>query len=150
MPNCPTCNGITKAGTVCRLKTCKFAPKCYHHTPIKIGPSQIPNAGRGMFSRRDIRKGEIISNYTLGTKKMTLDQFKRAYPSGRATHVWSADGRTFYDARDANKSVAGMANRAPKGKRNNARITGSGSIIATARIPADREILVSYGSGYRI
>ena len=59
-------------------------------------------------------------------------------------------GGVYYDATDASKLVAGMANRAPSGGINNAKITGGGKIQAKSRIPQGREILVGYGAGYRV
>ena len=145
---CPICNGRTKAGQPCKRHTCKYAPKCHSHTKVQVGASNIPGAGRGLFAKADINRGEVVANYTVGTQRMTPAQFQAKYPSGRATHVWSPRGSTvYYDATDASKSVAGMANR---GARNNARITGGGRIKALNRIPRGREISVSYGSGYRM
>ena len=145
---CPICNGRTKGGQPCKRHTCKFAPKCASHTKVQVGASNIPGAGRGLFAKTDINRGEVVANYTVGTQRMTPAQFQAKYPSGRATHVWAPRGSTvYYDARDASKSVAGMANR---GARNNARITGGGRIKAKQRIPQGREILVAYGSGYRM
>ena len=145
---CPICNGRTKGGQPCKRHTCKFAPKCFQHTKVQVGASNIPGAGRGIFAKTDINRSEVVANYTVGTERLNPAQFRANYPSGRATHVWAPRGSTvYYDATDASKSVAGMANR---GARNNARITGGGRIKAKQRIPRGREILVSYGAGYRM
>ena len=146
---CPTCNGVTASGQPCRRRTCKFAPKCFQHTSVAVRPSSI--AGRGLFAKNNIRKGEIVGDYTVGTTRLTTAQFPAKYPSGRATHVWSTPGGVYYDAKDGRKSIAGMANRAPSGgKGSNAKINGGGKIMAKNNIPQGREILVGYGSGFRI
>ena len=146
---CPVCKAKTKANQPCKRKTCKFAPKCFQHTSVAVRPSSI--AGRGLFAKKDIRAGEIVGDYTIGTDRLNTGQFRARYPGGRATHVWAPRaGGVYYDATDASKSVAGMANRAPSGGRNNARITGGGKIQAKSRVPQGREILVSYGPGYRL
>ena len=145
---CPICNGKTKNNQPCKRRTCKFAPKCHDHTKVEVKPSTI--AGRGLFARAPIRKNEIVGNYTVGTQKLTPAQFLTKYPSGRATHVWAPNKSVYYDALNASKSVAGMANRAPRGGRNNAKITGGGKIKALAQIPQGREVLVGYGAGYRL
>ena len=145
---CPTCKGVTKDGKPCKHKTCKFAPKCFHHTQVRVAPSSI--AGKGLFAKEPIRKGSVVADYTVGTERLTRNQFQAKYPSGKATHVWKGPGDTYYDAEDDAKSVSGMANRAPAGKRNNARITGGGKVKTTRPIKAGEEITVSYGQGYRI
>ena len=146
---CPICNGRTKANQPCRRHTCKFAPRCHTHTKVAVRGSNI--AGRGLFARDDIRAGEIVGDYTIGTDRLTPAQFRAKYPSGRATHVWAPrNAAVYYDAKDGSKSVAGMANRAPSGGRNNSKITGRGKIKAKHRIPQGREILVSYGPGFRV
>ena len=146
---CPLCKGTTKDNQPCKRKTCKFAPMCFQHTSVEVKPSNI--AGRGLFAKRDIRTGEIVGDYTIGTKQLTPGQFRAKYPNGRATHVWSPRGRgTYYDATDGSKSVAGKANRAPSGGRNNAKITGGGKLKAKQRITKGREILVGYGAGFRV
>lgn len=147
---CPRCNGVTKHGAQCRLPTCKWAPRCHLHTEVEVRPSNIPNAGRGLFAKTTLRKGDVVADYKLGTEPLTAAQFLARYPNRRATHVALVHG-TYYDARDAHKSVAGMANRAPSGGRNNARINGNGRLEITAKtVPSGREILLSYGAGYRL
>ena len=146
---CPICNGRTKANQPCRRHTCKFAPRCHTHTKVAVRGSNI--AGRGLFARDDIRAGEIVGDYTIGTDRLTPAQFRAKYPCGRATHVWAPrNAAVYYDAKDASKSVAGMANRAPSGGRNNAKITGGGKMKALRRISQGREILVGYGAGFRV
>ena len=120
----------------------------HHHTKVRVAPSAI--AGRGLFAKADLRRGETIADYTLGTNALTSAQFFARYPSGRATHVWQHPSGTYYDARDLSKSVAGAANRAPKGKRNNARITGGGKLQVQRPVKAGTEILTSYGPGFRV
>jgi len=143
---CPICKAKTKAGNDCKLKTCKFAPYCHHHTPIKVAPSSI--AGRGLIAKQTIPRGTIVADYTFG-EPLTLQAFQSRYPSGRATHVWRHPSGTFYDSEDVRRTVSGMANRAPSGKANNSRITGGGKLQTKRTIRAGEEITVAYGSGFR-
>ena len=83
---CPRCNGVTQHGAQCRLKTCKFAPFCHHHTKVEVKPSTLPNAGRGLFAKEPLRAKEVVGDYKIGTLPLTAAQFRAAYPSGRATH----------------------------------------------------------------
>ena len=145
---CPVCNARTQTGQPCKHRTCKYAPKCAHHTKVRVGPSAL--AGHGLFARSDVRAGETIADYTVGTKALTSTQFFNAHPSGRATHVWRHPNGVYYDASDLTKSVAGAANRASRGTRNNARITGGGKLKMQRAVRAGTEILTSYGRGFRI
>lgn len=119
-----------------------------HHTQVRVGPSNI--AGRGLFAKERLRKGTVFADYTLGTHALTSAQFDTKYPNGRATHVWKHPSGTFYDATDASKSIAGMANRAPRGGRNNALITGGGKLKTKRVIKRGEELTVGYGPGFHI
>ena len=145
----PLCNARTQTGQPCKHRTCKYAPKCMHHTKVRVGPSTLA-AGRGLFAKSNIPANETIADYTVGTKALTPAQFLNAHPSGRATHVWRHPNGVYYDARDLTKSVAGAANRANRGARNNARITGGGKLKMRRAVRAGTEILTSYGQGFRI
>lgn len=112
-----------------------------------VRASNIPCAGEGAFAARNIDAGEFIDDYRHGSLRLSAGEFAARYPSGRATHVWTADGRVYYDAQHAR---CGKLNRAPRGGRNNARILKSGRIIATRRINCGDEILVAYGRGYNV
>ena len=148
MPNCPKCNAKTQKNQPCKLHTCKYAPKCFHHSKVKVGASNI--AGRGLIARDDIRKGEIVADYKIGTTKLTRNEFMQRYPTGRATHVWSPGGNVYYDGSNLNKSVAGAANRGSGNNRANARINAGGKLITKQNIKRGSEILVSYGSAFRL
>ena len=143
---CPLCNGKTQSNKPCKLRTCKFAPKCWHHTPVEVKPSNIPNAGRGLFAKRNIPPGEYIADYTIGTRAMTEEQFEHKYPEKRkATHVWQGASKVYYDATNGEKSIAGMVNRPPRGKHSNARITNTGRLRSKKkRIRTGTEVLVGY------
>ena len=118
-----------------------------HHTKVRVAPSAI--AGRGLFAKESLRRGEIVADYTIGTDPLTTDEFFSRYPTGRATHVWRHPNGTHYDGRNLKKSVAGAANRANKGSKNNARITGGGKLKMQRAVRAGTEILTSYGAGFR-
>jgi hypothetical protein len=149
---CPVCNGTTLSNKPCRLRSCKFAPQCYHHTSVEVKRSGIPNAGMGLFARAPVKKGAVLVNYTHNTVRMTETQFKKKYPTGRATHVAYVNG-AYYDAKDISKNVAGAANNAgprKSGRVNNAYIAKSGNMKATKNIPKGREVLTAYGAGFRL
>ena len=145
---CPICNAKTKLGNPCKKHTCKFAPKCSSHTKVTVKKSNIPGAGKGLFARNDIASGETIANYKVGTQKMNHGQFMKKYPSGRASHVWSPSKGVYFDALNLNKSIAGAANRATG--TSNARINGGGKMVTKTAIKKGVEILVNYGTSYRL
>ena len=156
---CVTCTAKTKKGARCSLKTCKTAPMCHHHTPLRLGNSKIPNGGKGLFARRDIPTKTKILDYTLGTDKLTHSQMQNRYPTDKPTHlaeVKTKDGVRYFDAKNPNKSWAGMANTSERknGKKlpNNARFNGNGNggIATSKKIKKDQEILLSYGTSYTI
>ena len=143
---CPRCDATTARGTPCQLRTCKFAPKCHHHTQVRVGPSNI--AGQGLFARTPIRAGTTIANYRLGTQELTRAQFLAKYANRRPTHVWAPrQSGPYYDGSDLRKSVAGAVNRA---KNPNTRINANGKLVARRNIPAGRELTTAYGRGYNI
>jgi hypothetical protein len=119
-----------------------------HHTQVTVAPSAI--SGRGLFAKGDIRAGTVIADYTVGTQALSAHQFATKYPTGRATHVWRHPRGVYFDAVDASKSIAGMANRAPRGGRNNSRITGGGKLMTTRAVPEGREITAAYGAAFRV
>ena len=149
MPRCPTCNGTTLTGQPCRNGTCKFAPKCHHHTQVYVAPSPIH--GQGLFAKTTIAQGVTIGDYRLGTRELTRAQFNAKYPSGRATHVWAPrDSGPYYDATNLQKSVVGAANTRRRANQTNARVNGNGKLITKGRISQGTEITWSYGRGFRI
>ena len=152
MATCPQCTGTTKAGGRCRRTTCKCAPYCYAHTALLVGDSTIPDAGKGVFAARALKRGGTVGDYTIATVAQAESEFLETYPDKRATHTAKIDDM-YYTALGSGKrthNAIGMANRAPKGRRNNARILASGRVVASKGIPKDSEIFLAYGGSYRI
>ena len=152
METCPQCTGTTKTGGRCRRTTCKYAPFCAAHKAFRVGDSTIPDAGKGAFAARALKRGETVGDYTIATLAQTEVEFLETYPDKRATHTAKIDD-TYYTSLGTGKrthNAIGMANRAPKGRRNNARILASGRVVASKGIPKDSEIFLAYGSSYRI
>jgi hypothetical protein len=148
---CPQCTATTKAGDRCKRATCKYAPFCDAHKAYRVGPSEIPNAGRGAFAVRDLKKGDTIGSYIVATVRQTLDEFMAEHPSGRATHTAKV-GNHYYTALEAGPRTnqVGMLNTAGRGGRNNARLLASGRVVASRGVKKDDELLLAYGSSYRI
>ena len=73
-------------------------------------------------------------------------------PDKRATNT-AKIGELYYTALGTGRrthNAIGMANRAPAGRRNNARILASVRVVASKGITKDSEICLAYGSGYNV
>jgi SET domain-containing protein len=123
---------------------------------LKVKKSGIPGAGRGLFTLRDIRKGDIVCEYE-GERITWAECIRRneAHPS-KAAYFFYIHEHLCIDAEHAVHCPARFANdaagpvRSP-GVRNNARFEVRGDrvyIIASRWIRSGEEILVSYGRGY--
>ena len=153
MPDkCPQCVAKTIAGGRCKRTTCKWAPFCAAHKAYRVAPSKIDGAGRGAFATRSLKKGDTIGSYVISTVKQTPTEFNNEHPSGRATHTAKV-GNHFYTALGAGNRThnqVGMLNTAPRGERNNARLLASGRVVASRGVKKDDELLLAYGSSYKI
>ena len=153
---CPICIARTAKGEQCKRPTCKFTPYCSSHKAYRIDTSTIPGAGRGGFAARPLKRGDTIANYTTAiTLKQSPAEFKASFSDKKIKPTHTARiGQFFYTAlgnNDVRKNNAvGLINRASAGARNNARILGSGRVVATRLIPRDQEIFLAYGSSFRI
>ena len=155
MPDkCPQCIAKTAKGEQCKRMTCRTAPYCSSHKAYRIDTSTIPGAGRGGFAARPLKRGDTIANFTTATVKQSPAEFKASYPDKKNKPTHSARvGQFYYTALGTGKrthSAVGLINRASAGARNNARILGSGRVVATRLIPRDQEIFLAYGGSYRI
>ena len=152
MATCTRCIGTTKAGDRCKRTTCKWAPFCAAHKAYRVGPSEIDGAGRGAFAVRDLKKNGTIATYVVATIKQMEAQFRDEHPSGRATHT-AKIGSHYYTALCAGnrtQNQVDMLNTAPRGERNNARLLASGRVVTSRNVKKDSELLLAYGSSYRI
>jgi hypothetical protein len=143
---CPQCTGTTKSNARCKRKTCKYAPKCHSHTSVQVGQSRV--SGRGLFAKKPIRKGEIVADYNFADP-ITPQEYHSKRTAGKATHIALVRGQ-YLDASDATRTVAGMANRAPKGRRNSLTLTKTGKLRATKNIRAEDELFLAYGKAFRM
>ncbi|MEO6638144.1 MAG: SET domain-containing protein [Ginsengibacter sp.] len=117
-----------------------------------IKRSQIPKAGKGLFTKVDIPKGAVIAEYegdiTTWKKVQQTNEFNG--------YVFYINNNHVIDARPYTKSVARYINDAKgltriDGLENNSRYVNEDSHIfiqATKDIPAGAEIFVSYKKDY--
>ena len=131
--------------------------RCAQRPEVRLRPRSSdvgsPGAGRGGFAARSLKRGDTISNYITATVKQSPAEFKASFSDGRKPTHSARVGQFYYTALGTGKrthSAVGLINRASSGARNNARILGSGRVVATRRIPRDEEIFLAYGVSYRI
>ena len=161
MPNqsireCDRCVAIAKSGSRCRNRTCK-GRKCWIHTKrdegLRIKPSQILNAGQGLYATKRFAKGDRIADYTA--EKLTRAQVDNRYPGNvTAEYVLCRSDRECFDGRRTNSSFARFSNDARGSAQfnNNARFTPGAHnrqpIMRAGRvITAGVEIFTNYGGG---
>lgn len=122
---------------------------------LKVRRSGIPGAGQGLFTETRVEKGDAIIEYS--GERLTWPQVRARYPD------LSLMGYVFYVGRnhwvDPSRRLSCLARYANdargrtrvKGLRNNAEFQvfrGVPYVVATRRIEAGGEILVSYGKDY--
>ena len=149
---CKRCIANTKKDTQCKRTKCRYAPFCAAHRAFNVGESTIPGVDKGLFATSNIKQGETLGDYTIATVRQNETDFLQTYPDKRATHTALVNG-VYYTAMGTGKrtqNAIGLANRAPSGRRNNARILKSGRVIASRPIAAENEIFLAYGSGFKI
>ena len=151
---CPQCIAIKANGEQCKRSTCRYTPYCASHKAYRIDQSAIPGAGRGGFAARPLKRGDTIANYTTATTlKQPPAEFKAPFSDKKIKPTHSARvGQFYYTALGTgrNNNAVGLINRASSGARNNARVLGSGRVVATRRIPQDQEVFLACGGSYRI
>jgi len=99
-----------------------------------------------------MKKGTTLGSYVIATVKQTEAQFKDEHPSGRATHT-AKIGSHYYTALGAGnrtQNAIGMLNNAGRGGRNNAKLLASGRVVTSRNVKKDDELLLAYGSSYKI
>ncbi len=119
---------------------------------LEIKQSNIPGAGKGLFTKKLIKKDEIIIEY-IGTVTRWKDV---DHDNGANAYIYYVNRNHVIDARNHKKSMGRYANDARgiqrlKGFRNNAHYVKDGANIyieAIVNIIAGDEILVSYGKEY--
>lgn len=172
---CPQCVATKNDGSHrCKIRTCKYHPKCWIHTQkqdgLKIDKSGIRNAGQGLYTLKPIDAHKKIANYT--GERISGAELRKRYGKGTGKYTVRVGATGTYI--DAAKQPSGMARWAndPRGsgKQPNARLevnthslrdpTAKVRIVSTKKIDPEpetnskgkresrKEILVKYGSNY--
>lgn len=122
---------------------------------LKVDTSTIPNSGKGLFAKKDFRKGEAICKFSGDL--IDDDELYRRDVGGERSSYFIGVGDKTLDVYNS-KCFARYANDAEgfgkiRGKSNNSTIYSSSNskyayICATRDIKAGEEIFVNYGEDY--
>jgi uncharacterized protein len=121
---------------------------------LHIKKSTLPGAGKGLFTDRDIRKGELVCEYE--GERITWAEAEKRNEKERGGYVYYINAKNCIDAFDYKDTFGRYANDAAgvgriPGFRNNSTydvVKKKVYIRATRNIPAGSEIFVSYGPQY--
>lgn len=146
------CAAIRANGARCKHKTLR-GTLCWQHLKqkkgLRIKESEIQDAGLGLFTTKERKRGEDLAPYT-GDIVVSHDA---QYGGDYALQI-KKNPPTFIDARRSNTGEGRYANaQRERGKRNNAQLLYDqrnriGKVRATSKIAAGKEITVAYGARY--
>ena len=85
---CSQCTATTSAGTQCRKRTCR-GPVCWQHAQqqhgLRVKPSQIQNAGFGLYATKRLAKNARVASYT--GEHRTRNQIAQKYGTDTGQYV---------------------------------------------------------------
>jgi hypothetical protein len=158
--DCQRCQA-TKVGTQlqCKKRTCMSATYCYIHLKIleglRIKPSNIPNAGYGLFTTRDRQKNEKLDDYIRPDgpymRVQTREEIDAEYGENTAPYVWCGRKNRCWNAKSTQSNWASKANSCDY-PGNRKKCTGvikeTGALRTLTKLNAGDEILIRYGRQY--
>lgn len=169
---CDRCKAVKRDGERCKIRTCTTGPYCWLHTKslshLRVKPSYIPAAGKGLYTLKARNGGELVGDYTgdiLNTYELnrrypgdTLGEYVITGPRKRYRHKWV---KTYIDARDTNAGNMRYINTcdAPVGQkrvcRNNVESVTTKKAVEIRVCPGvfigpNSELYMSYGDQYDI
>ncbi len=123
---------------------------------LHVKKSKIPKAGKGLYTSKDIKKGEIVCEYE--GEKLTWKEClaRNESQNGKGAYFFYVNSKNCIDAQNTVWSLGRYANDAAglgriEGLRNNCKYDvnkGKPYIVATRNIKPGSEILVAYGKEY--
>lgn len=121
---------------------------------LKVKRSQLPNAGKGLYTTSPIEKGEIVIEYK--GEIIAWKQYQERVENDEDGYLLFVNRKRCIDAFNTPQHMARYANDAAglskvAGLRNNCYydiIDGKGYIVSSRKIQAGEEIFVSYTKEY--
>lgn len=122
---------------------------------LEVRKSQLPKAGKGLYTTKEIRKGETVCEYE-GERITWAEAERRNEEDDQSGYVFYITKKNCIDAFTYTDTFGRYANDAAglgrvKGLRNNSVYEireNKVYIVATRRIKAGSEVFVSYGKQY--
>lgn len=163
---CGQCTANSKGGQRCKNRVCFGFPTCWIHTKRDLGlrlkPSTIPGAGRGLFTTRLIQKDSWICPYN--GEIITKPCGELRYPGDDvAPYAVSSRGGTEIADSACQRSIASMANALFKAdgttyamSRHNCALSDNPDdndrvwLASTKNIQAGSELFCWYGNEYTL
>jgi hypothetical protein len=147
------CVSNTKKDVRCRKRTAHTG-KCWIHLAnqnnLRIKPSNIPAAGKGLFTwKKPILRGKLISKYT--GRKLSKKEVDQKYGNSVAKYaICNKRGRCVDSTYTTDAAARFVNDSRGTSFQNNAKINGNQvfKLKATKKIPANNEIFTSYGREY--
>ena len=146
---CGRCPAQVQGGGRCRNRVCVGLPLCRTHTlrdvGLRVGPSSIPGAGRGVFAAVPFRRGAVICPY--GSETVTQRQLDSRYGGGIATYALCAPAAGCQDGA-CKRGLGSMINGSTGRRTPNVAFRGHGgtiAVVATRRILPGTELVAGYG-----
>jgi hypothetical protein len=116
---------------------------------VEIRPSNIPNAGNGVFAKQDIKAGDMLGHYR--GEALNVDQFTRRFKNRYYGEYVLAvkNGKINVDAEKKGYNWISRLN-APRGTNMKANVywDDNGRTFAKRNIKAGEELLATYGAAY--
>lgn len=147
------CEATTAYGQ-CRRRVTIGLPLCWQHSQqvygVRMAPSTIAGAGRGLFATRDFQRGEVVCPY--GGRLLTAGEVEQLYPGDTlAPYVERLSGKAARDAACV-RGIGSMANGMPRREDSNAETFVRRNRVpwlrAIRRIRQGEEIFNHYGAEY--
>ena len=161
------CNGINKTNQRCRRLVTIGINQCFQHMPnLKIKPSMINDAGKGLFAYNRKRPNDAILFHPndkiveyLGDRINNNELITR-YGNNTAPYALKINNNLYIDPA-TRRGIGSLANKPdahsnnPLLRQSNARFsvnarTKTAALKATKNIRNNQEILTSYGHNYVI
>ena len=152
------CDGRTRSGARCTRPVAQGLRTCFQHREgkhgLRVGPSKIPGAGKGLFSTRAFKKNELISPGYTGEKVSEAKVDRRYGKDGLGAYTAQSIGNRLQLDSACRRGIVAHANGAKTFAQSNIRMTNpaadgkSINVRANRSIPAGTELLFHYGPGY--
>lgn len=153
---CVRCAYVKPNKKRCKLTACATTKYCWIHLKmlygLRVKESQIPNAGKGLFTEKVIKPHVNVGRYEGDV--LTPEEVEARYPGNKnrdyVLQITAGQLKGKYvDARSTQSSIVRYIND-PKGSKfqANTRFTPAGYVQTTKAIPKGKELFVHYGNDY--